>query len=225
MFSVFRKIIIGLISLITASAILAPVVFAGGSFSIQPRELKVLPGDFFTFSISVDTGDAEIAGAGAKIIYDPGQINIIKIDTGSIFSDYPSPVFDNQTGKMDISGISSSPDQLFKGAGLFATIQAQAKNSGVSKITLEFVPGDTTDSNLVITAPPWDILSAVNNLTVTIVSPSPPAAKSSITPPQNPLIFVFAGIGLVVILLIIFIFIKSRHPRIPSDPPIRSMVV
>ncbi len=164
------------------------------SFLFNPETKTIQNGTEFTLDLMIDTGGESVGGGGAKIIFDPKKIQVTKIIPGSVFADYPTATFDNQSGKVNISGIISSPDQQFNGNGIFATLRLVAIDVGITKMNFEYTPGETKDSNIAITHEPWDILSMVNVITLTvekgtgstIVSVSPPANsafdQSSSTP-------------------------------------------
>lgn len=153
------------------SFLVKPVQAAEPSLNFSPADKTVIVKEQFTIDVMVDTVGYSIGGAGVKIVFDPNKLAVIKIEPGAIFSDYPSLIFDNNEGKMTISAISASMDELFTGQGKIATIQFEAKNSGETKVDFEFVPGRTTDSNLAAIGETGDVLGQVNQLKVLINEP------------------------------------------------------
>jgi hypothetical protein len=141
---------------------------AGASLLFNPQEKTVGRGTQFDINIDIDTAGESVGGAGAKIRFDPAKVNIISITPGAVFTDYPAATFDNTTGKLNVSGIVGSPTDLYSGKGVFATIKMVGLTPGTAQMSFEFVPGDTTDSNIAITSAPWDTLTDVNTLNINI---------------------------------------------------------
>lgn len=141
---------------------------AVASLKFQPSSMNLGVGERLIVDIIIDTAENEVAGCGAKIEYDPNIISVVSIDLGSIFNDYPSATFDNNTGRAMISGIVNSPKNLYKGQGKFGTITLQMVSTGMTKVKFEFTPGSTTDSNIAVTYGNGDILESVNELNITV---------------------------------------------------------
>jgi len=138
------------------------------SLMFSPVEVTTNLGDNFTLDVNIDTGGQKVGGAGAQIFYDPLFLQAVSIENGTIFSDYPSSDFDNNQGKIIISGIVSPITNLYSGSGLFAKVTFKSVNSGVSSVKFNFVPGSTTDSNIAVVSGSGDILSEVNQANITI---------------------------------------------------------
>lgn len=157
------------LTLLAVSAlILVPDVRAGASLNLNPSAKTVMVNEEFSLKILVDTGGENIGGVGAKILFDPEKILATKIVSGEIMADYPAAIIDNTSGKLTISGIAGSADDLFSGADIFATVTFRAVAAGQTKISFAFQPGATTDSNVAVSYGNGDILSQVNQSTITI---------------------------------------------------------
>jgi hypothetical protein len=144
------------------------VYAAGASLKFDPSVIETTVNSESSVNIIIDTSGESVGGAGAKIKYNPQEIQIIKIVTGTSFSDYPNASFDNSIGRMIISGIAGSDNQLFNGKGIFAQITFKILVNKQSLISFIFTPGITTDSNIAVTYGNGDILSEVGNLTIKI---------------------------------------------------------
>lgn len=153
------------------------------SMKFSPEKVDVVAGEKFVVDIVVNTAGEEIGGAGAKITYDPKKVGIVSITPGTIFSDYPTASFDNYQGKATLSGIVSSINILYKGTGVFGSIQFQAIAGGGTSVKFDHTPGNTTDSNLAVTYDPGDILSEVNTLTITVSGSTTPLPTSALDIP------------------------------------------
>lgn len=134
----------------------------------SPSSLTVSKGNTFTTNIILDTEENKVGGAGAKIIFNSDILEVDSITSGAIFDDYPSTTFDNSQGKITISGISSSPNNLYVGRGTFASITFRAKATGNTTVLFDFTPGSTTDSNIAVSFGNGDILNAVGTLSITV---------------------------------------------------------
>ncbi len=172
--TVSNKLLLTLTILLTYPLVLvSPVKAASASFKFSPSEQTITTNTPFKVAIVVDPAGYSIGGAGSIILYDPQVINVLSIDPGPIFVDYPIAAIDNTHGKLTISGIASS-DHFITDQGVFATITVVTKDLGNSKMSFLFSPGATTDSNIAISTGNGDILSNTNELyikTVTSISP------------------------------------------------------
>lgn len=139
-----------------------------GSMQFSPTSLSPNQGELFEVSVIVNTNNQEIGGAGARIKYDPKSVIVDSVIVGDIFADYPQVKHDNMKGELVISGISANSSSLYSGEGVLATIRWQAVAAGKSKVTFDFTPGSTTDSNMAVTFGNGDILSQVNELSLNV---------------------------------------------------------
>lgn len=140
-----------------------------GSVSLKgPSQAKV--GD----SVRVDIELASTSttdGADLIIRYDPLALDLVPSGTnaaaaGTIYQDYPANSAEN--GVITLSGVSLSSG--FSGSGIFGTLNFTAKGPGKTKVSLDFTPGSTTDSNITESSTGHDILKVVNSLEVTITN-------------------------------------------------------
>ena len=169
--------------------VLVPPAFAAGpSLLFSPSDLSTSTDTQFNVSVMINTAGQGVSGAGAKIIFDPYYLTAISISTGEIFADYPAAIINNQTGQITISGISSSPTDLYNSSGTFATITFRPYHPGQTKVKYNYVPGSTVDSNIAVMTGNGDILSEVNELTVNITgsavdpaTPTPTSATSNVS--------------------------------------------
>jgi hypothetical protein len=141
---------------------------ASPSLNFSPANTTVNAGETFLMDILLDTAGRNAGGAGAKVNFNPNQLKAIEIIPGDIFADYPAAVIDNDNGRLTISGIAASSQNLFTGVGVFARINFTALTPGPANLNFEFQPGSTTDSNIATMEPPGDILAQVNQSTITI---------------------------------------------------------
>lgn len=141
-----------------------------GSMQFSQTSLTPKQGELFEVGVVVDTKSESIGGAGARIKFDPKLVIVDSVAVGDIFADYPQVKHDNMKGELVISGISANNNSFFSGQGILATVRWQAVAAGDTKISFDFTPGSTTDSNMAVTFGNGDILSQVNELSLNIKS-------------------------------------------------------
>jgi hypothetical protein len=153
----------------TFSFICVKAVYAQvSSLGFSPLEVYVNEGETFTVDIVVDTAGEDVGGVGAKLSYDPSKISVLSVEKGTIFSEYPALTSDDVKGKIYISGIVSSANDLYEGKGVLATIEVLAKSEGSTLMIFEYEEGSTRDSNIAVMYGTGDILGEVNNLRIAI---------------------------------------------------------
>mgnify|MGYP001616270792 CR=1 FL=1 len=87
---------------------------------------------------------------------------------GEIFSEYPLLSMNAQKGEVKLSGLASATKDNFKGMGLFATVNLKTKSVGATKISVDFEPNKSEDSNIAGVDSGEDMLQEVKNLELTI---------------------------------------------------------
>lgn len=155
---------------------------ASGRLYFNPDKAEVSNGSEFTTTIYVDTAGSDAGGTGIILNYNPVFLEAVSITPGIIFSDYPLAAIDNESGKVAVSGISGSADQLFNGNDVFATITWRSKKTGSTDISFTFEPGSTSDSNIAVSFGNGDILSDVNTFTASVVVGSSSVTNTSSSP-------------------------------------------
>ncbi len=133
---------------------------------LSPRaSLKV--GEKVTVDINISSG-SKVEGADLLINYDPNLLSAEPVVAGVIFRDFPVNKVDKASGRITVSGITDTSGGVLAD-GLFGSVDFTAKAAGVAKISLEFSPGQTTDSNLIETGTGKDILEEVSDLDLNIL--------------------------------------------------------
>lgn len=143
-------------------------VVQNGSITLStPKSTVFAVGDKISVNINVDSVKAT-DGTDVILNYDPKLLTVTQnAEVGNIYNDYPLNVFDNATGKISLSGISSNPNGAIA-KGLFGTIILEAKAPGKTTISVDFVKDSTTDSNIIETKTSKELLGKVGNLEVEI---------------------------------------------------------
>ncbi|TSC86835.1 MAG: Uncharacterized protein G01um10147_710 [Microgenomates group bacterium Gr01-1014_7] len=130
------------------------------------KEVKV--GDTIAVSVGVNSPKFT-AGVDVVAKFDPAMLSAIDgdIHQGTIFSKFPLSKVD-PSGFLSISGIATPGTSGFSGKDIFAIVNFKTLKKGVAKITLDFTPGSTADSNIVGTESGKDLLEEVGNLEIVI---------------------------------------------------------
>ncbi len=131
------------------------------------KQYKV--GDGVIVAVGVSTGGKKTDGTDVVLYYDNKllQASSSGILTGGLYPDYPITTVDQTAGVIRVSGI-ASVDKTVAGQGVLATILMTAKAPGQAKVTVDYTPGSTTDSNIVESTSSKDVLESVTNLEVGI---------------------------------------------------------
>ena len=156
-----------------APAVSVPEVKEPTVIKLTSKVRQVKVGDKVAVLVNI-TSPKNTQGADIIIKFDP---KILRAETigetkepvvlSGMYSEYPVNKLDLITGKITVSGISSATGGVLTN-GLFGTVTFIAKAAGVSKISLDFTPGSTTDSNIIQSGDGRDALDSVENLEVNI---------------------------------------------------------
>lgn len=139
------------------------------SISLASNKTNYSVGDSVPIIIKVDTGGHKTAGSDVILHFDPkaleasGAASFVK---GVIYKDYPHLEVSSK-GRVAVSGIGPA-DANFSGAGVLSTVNLKAKAKGVTKVTVEFTPPSSTDSNILDSESSQDILEKVEDLNLII---------------------------------------------------------
>lgn len=171
----YKKILIGLkISLVSLVFLTLPAQAFAATLGFSPATGTFNQGCNFSLHIELDTGGAQTDGTDAVISFDPTRFTATSIVSGTIYPEYPGNSIDNQTGKINVSGI-ASPDVAFSSKGTLATLNftvpKTAPTGAAPAVSFQFDPNfkaKTTDSNVIERGTIIDLLSSVTNGSYTI---------------------------------------------------------
>lgn len=139
-----------------------------GAIFLTSDKKEVKFGD--TVAILVQLSAPQLTtGVDVVARFDPTLLSAIDgdIHQGTIFSLYPLLRVE-PTGVVRISGIATPGSAGFSGKDIFATVNFKALKTGVAKLTLDFTPGQTADSNIVGAESGKDLLEEVGNLEINV---------------------------------------------------------
>lgn len=136
------------------------------AISLQSPKTTIKVGEKVTVDINLSS-ISRVDGADILINYDPKLLSAEPVAAGVIFRDFPVNRVDEAGGRITVSGITDASGGVLAD-GLFGSLEFTAKASGTTRISLEFTPGSTADSNLTESGTGKDILEKVENLEVSI---------------------------------------------------------
>lgn len=142
-------------------------------------------GDTFETKIDLDTGGARTSGTDVYLFYDSDKLEAQEILEGILYDMYVGENIEKGTGKISLSGLVSSSDNLFSGSGVFATVRFKVLNAGTAKVDFDFTPGGRNDCNVADFDAQEDALGSVVDGSYTI---SGGALAATPTPTPKPII-------------------------------------
>lgn len=154
---------------ISVSSQLAPVTVA--KIALVSDKSNYQKGETIPLSVRLFTGGHSIIATDAVIKYDPNVFEATGsgfFEQGDIFDDYPGFEVDSKLGIVRVSGILLNVDEGFNGTGEIATLNFKAKKDGSTKLSVDYTPSSTIDSNIIEGNTTKDILGEVMNLDLTI---------------------------------------------------------
>ena len=137
------------------------------SLTLSTPKLDFSVGEEIEVSIQISSSK-NVDGADLIISFDPKILTAKPTALGTIFSDYPQNTTDAILGKMSISGITSQMGGVVLN-GEFGKLNFVAKAAGTTRISFDFTPGQTVDTNIIESGTGKDILEKVNQLEINIL--------------------------------------------------------
>jgi hypothetical protein len=149
-------------------------LFAAGAkaatLSLSPATQTVNVGDTLTVQVLLDTQGANIDGLDIQALnYNPYNLQLIsaaaagqpaQIQAGTLMPNTLANSVDTTNGKILFSQI-TNPGSTYSGSGVLATLNFKALVAGNTKLTFDFTPGGTTQS---------DVASQGNNILTSVVN-------------------------------------------------------
>lgn len=176
--------IFGTIALFGVFLFLSVTTVSAATLSLSPTSGSVTSTTPVTLTITLDTASAKTDGTDIRLVFDPAKLQAVDpISPGTIYGTYPAKTIDNTSGKVVVSGIAEI-GKPYTGKGTFATVQFKAVSgaTGTGTVAIDFTQGSTTDSNVAENGTNKDVLTSVQNATLTIgggVVVVPPATGGS----------------------------------------------
>lgn len=140
---------------------------SGAAISLSTPKTTIKVGEEMVVSVNISSQELT-DGTDLIIVYNPEILSGQPVKPGTIYNDFPLNTVDQEAGKITVSGITSATGGVLAN-GLFGTIVFQAKKAGSAEVSLEYVPGSTTDSNVIESKTAKDLLTEVKNLEVNII--------------------------------------------------------
>lgn len=175
---VILEVIFGGLSLFAPSKsgnlnLLAPRIngLADANLSLVEDKKTYKSGDQVMVDVRLFTGGYTTDSTDLVVKFDPAFLSPVTekfAQAGTIYSEYPALQVDKEKGLIGISGITLPGRNSFSGAGSFAKLYFKALKDGHTQVMVEFEPGATADSNVVLSGSSKDILGTVLNADILI---------------------------------------------------------
>ena len=143
---------------------------SGAQILLSAAKTSFNIGEQVPVTIQVSTGGYATIGTDLVFHFNPFILEALpnSFVHGKIYSDYPLVDIDNKKGVVRISGIASNPKQAFNGKGELGVVNFKAKGKGINTFKIDFIKGQTGDSNIMLSSSSKDVLEGVNNLKITV---------------------------------------------------------
>src|SRR3989344_628256 len=151
-------------------------VFAA-TFSLNPEIVSIQAGQEFSVDVSIDTQKTSVDGADVVLTYNSEKLEVVKIEGGEAFGDYPIQKAEN--GLVKITGIAPSQGPFFSGEARFASVRFKALFGGEEGIRIDFADDSTVESNIAAHGSAVDILSEASD-SLLYIGGAAPTSKSLI---------------------------------------------
>lgn len=154
-------------------SILPPKInnLSDASLSLIADKASYKKGEPVTLDVKLFTGGYTTDSTDLVIKYDPKYLeprSDIFAQEGRIYSEYPALQVDKEKGLIGISGVTLPGNNGFSGVGSFAKLNFTALQEGQTQVSIDFRPGETADSNVVLSGSSKDILGIVSNADIVI---------------------------------------------------------
>lgn len=144
------------------------VLLSGGTFSLEPSEIKTPQDKDFILSIQITAPGKQISGADDILRFDPDYLTAEEITPGNIFSNYLRTQTDNEKGFVKITAFTPT-DKLNTSVNMvYATVKFRAKQKGNTTVGFDFQIGTTNKSTIVEEKTSRNILEQVLPAKITI---------------------------------------------------------
>jgi hypothetical protein len=150
---------------------------AGSLLEFNPSRISLSKGDSYIVEIMADPAGSSLVGVDVIINYDPVLIKIVKVDSTGAFTSKSAEIVDSDRGILKVA-FSNSYGVFTKEKRAIAKLTIEAKKeSGTTSLQFDFAPGDTKDTNMVISGGK-DVLESVESLIVGLSSKTSTASLS-----------------------------------------------
>lgn len=145
--------------------------FQNSNLSLVTDKASYKKGDKVSLDVKLFTGGSTALGTDLVVKYDPAFLkptDTLMVEPGQIYSQYTPVQVDREQGLIGFSGLPSQGSSGFSGVGSFAKLNFEALKDGQTQVTIVYTPGDTADSNVVVSEDSKDNLGSVGNADIMI---------------------------------------------------------
>ena len=149
------------------------------TLSVSPTSGSVTVGNSLTVNVVLDTQSQAAYGVDVySLHFNPAYLQVSTITPGTLLPVTAYNTFNNSTGVVEFSQVSSTGGSNFTGSGNLFTITFQATAAGTSAVTIDYTAGSTNQSD--VAGLYTNLLTAVTNGSFIVSS------ASDTTPPTVP---------------------------------------
>jgi hypothetical protein len=165
--------------IIVAGGLLGARAAQAATLAVSPTSGSVAVGNTISVSIVLDTQGAAAYGVDVySLHFNSAYLQVSTVTPGSLLPITAYNTFNNTTGVIQFSQVSSTGGNNFTGTGTLATILFQATAAGSSSLTFDYTAGSTNQCD--VAGLYTNLLSSVTNGSVTVSS------SADTTPPTVP---------------------------------------
>lgn len=140
----------------------AAVSAANLALSPAMGDFVLSPTVTYPVGIVVDSGGKIADGVDVIINYDPKKVMVVnsQVSMASMFQQYPQNKVDNVKGEIRVSGLTFDPKPV---VGIMGTFLIKPLAKGDVTLTIQFMPGTTTQSTIAEHGSALNVLGSVTN--------------------------------------------------------------
>ena len=118
-------------------------------------------------SLRLEPAGEQIVGVDIIITYNPALLKLLDVKKGELFGQTVATIIDNEKGQAKLAFSNNYGVKTRKTGTVATLVWERLRGVGTPVVKLEFTPGETKDTNVVI-AGGRDVLGSVGGLTVTV---------------------------------------------------------
>lgn len=156
---------------VTPSLSPSPQVESGGKIMLLSAKKDYQVGETLPVTIGMTNGSKATIATDIVIRFDPKILEASggAFEKGPLYSNYSKLIIDGELGILQVSGFTDVGRKPVLGTGVFGKINFKVKQPGTTRLTVDFTPLSTVDSNMMEAGTGKDILEKVTNLNVTTI--------------------------------------------------------
>lgn len=131
----------------------------------KPENLVMETGQTGSSGLRLEPAGEQVVGVDAIVSYNPGQLKLVEVKKGELFGQIVASIIDNEKGVAKLAFSNNYGVKTRKPGTVATLVWQRLAGGGIPVVKLEFIPGDTRDTNVVV-AGGREVLGGVGTLTV-----------------------------------------------------------